>query len=192
MWEITLAGQTLTFLIALGIGVSLCLLYDVFRIIRIGWPPSAVSAFIEDIIYWFFSALITFCLLIVRCSGEIRGYVIFGELLGWIFCRFTVSVVLVKTADSIFKFLSFLKGLITTPIKATAKWIRKLARTLITPKLKKLGKFAHKTIKSIGNRAKKLLKQRRIMMYNHKSKLNQKKQVKKKQKAASKKPVLKK
>lgn len=158
MWDISFAGQTITFLLALAVGAALCLLYDVFRILRIGFRPGTVAIFVQDILYWLLCAMVTFCLLIVRCSGEIRGYALLGELLGWIICHLTLSVVIVGVADGIFRFLRWLKRLILRPVRAFSRFFRK--------HLRHFRKFLWKLIKNTAKGVKKLLKRIYCLVYN--------------------------
>ncbi len=42
--------------------------------------------FISDIFFFLLAGFVTYCFLLIRSKGEIRGYVLFGELIGfWIY-----------------------------------------------------------------------------------------------------------
>lgn len=162
MWEISLADQTLTFLLSLLGGVVLCLLYDLFRIFRLSRNTSSLGLFFEDIFYCVLCGFLTFCFFIVRCSGEIRGYVLLGELLGFLICRCTLSALLLCAAKYVYRFFKRLFDLLARPLRALARFLRKKMVPLMDI-LGKLPNFAGKT-------AKKLLKAPRGLVYNHSNK----------------------
>jgi spore cortex biosynthesis protein YabQ len=91
MWEISLSWQVISFLYALAVGVSLALFYDFFRSIRKEKKCNAVAVFFQDVFFWLVAAFVTFILLIARCNGEIRGYVLIGEVFGFLIYHFTLS-----------------------------------------------------------------------------------------------------
>lgn len=159
MWEISFADQTLTFLLSIPAGAVLCLFYDIFRIIRLSRNTSAVGVFFQDIIYFSISAFFTFCFLIVRCSGEIRGYVLLGELLGFLICRCSLSALVLTAAGSVHRFLRRLIRLLLRPICALGRLIGKI--------VKPVGRFMKKILKIMRNRTKKLLKAPGRLVYNH-------------------------
>ena len=80
--EVDNFAQITTFALAIGVGLALCLLYDLFRIFRLLWPPSRLLLFFEDVLYWVLSALVVFCFLLVRCDGSIRFFAVLGLILG--------------------------------------------------------------------------------------------------------------
>lgn len=63
---------------------------------------SFIAVFITDILFFVFSAFVTFIFLISRTNGEIRAYVILGETLGFIFSRHTISKLYLKILCAIF------------------------------------------------------------------------------------------
>ena len=91
MWEISLSWQVISFLYALAVGAFLALFYDIFRSIRKGKKCNAVAVFFQDVFFWVVATFITFLLLIARCNGEIRGYVLIGEVIGFLLYHFTLS-----------------------------------------------------------------------------------------------------
>ena len=158
MWEISFADQTLTFLFSLLAGAALCLLYDLFRIFRLSRNTSKLGIFLEDILYFAIAGFLTFCFLIVRCSGEIRGYVLLGELLGFLICRCTLSALILCVARQIYRFLKCFFRLILKPVKAFGGFIWKKAGPLRG--------FIKKFPKLAGGTAKKVLKGPSSLVYN--------------------------
>ncbi|MBE6728705.1 MAG: hypothetical protein E7568_00540 [Ruminococcaceae bacterium] len=103
MWEISLYSQIISFFCAILIGAMLSAFYDAFKGIRKTFYFSKTAVFFQDITFWLCVTLTTFLLLIARCNGEIRGYIIIGELIGFFAYRCTLSRLLLPI------FLMFLK-----------------------------------------------------------------------------------
>ena len=112
MWEINVADQTLTFVYSICLGGLLCAFYDVFRATRKTGCVSFLLVFLSDIFFWVVSAFVTFVFLISRTNGEIRGYVIISETIGFLIFRISISRVwfpgLVVCFKAIYKFKSIL------------------------------------------------------------------------------------
>lgn len=107
MWEIDLKQQLISLLCAVLLGIVLSMYSDIFRIIRKVKKHSKVSVFIEDLLFFMVSAFVTFMLLMARCNGEVRGYMILGEALGFLLFRLTVSRI---TLPFFYKIISFIAG----------------------------------------------------------------------------------
>lgn len=155
-------AQIFTFLISLAMGAAICLLYDLFRIFRLCVKCGGISVFVQDMLFFTTSALLTFFLLMVRCNGELRLYVFAGEIFGFIIFHITVSRVIMKISSAI--------------VKSTKKMIAFISRKFYRPlrsalhrvgvKLSvRLRSFLDKLL-NIADSAKKGLKQRAALMYN--------------------------
>ncbi len=166
MWEISFADQTLTFLLSIPAGAAMCLFYDLFRIIRLARNTSTVGVFFQDVLYFAVCAFFTFCFLIVRCNGEIRGYVLLGELLGFLACRCSLSALVLAAAGAIYRFFRRLFQLIGRPVRALYGAIGKR----MAPAKKYIGKIPQIVHKGI----KKLLQAPRRLVYNHSNKKSRK------------------
>ena len=95
MWEIDLGNQIATFLLSIPLGCFFALLFFVFEAFRIANNIKGIRLWIRDIVFFVFAGLITFCFLLVRSNGEIRGYVLFGIAGGfWLFKRLVSKIVL--------------------------------------------------------------------------------------------------
>ncbi len=158
MWSISFADQTLTFFLSLLFGAVLCLLYDLFRLFRLSHKPSAPGIFLQDVLYFVLCGFLTYCFFIVRCSGEIRGYVLLGELLGFLACRCTLSAVLLWLARHIYRILRRIFRVLLRPLRAAVLFLRK-KWTPVYAFLRKIPYFGVKT-------AKKLLKGSGHLVYN--------------------------
>ena len=154
MWEINTANQTVTFILSLCIGVLFCVLYDILRAVRKVCLNSFWSVFFTDILLWIFYALTTFLFLMSRTNGEIRGYVLAGELLGFVLFRLTLSRLL-------FAALAFIVTKLAELNKKVSRIFAKLYAGF-DMLLLKIQQYISKCFKSV----KKLLKNATLPLYN--------------------------
>ena len=80
--EVTLSSQLLSLGISALVGLALAVVYDVFRVTRILFRTGKIAMYVQDILYGIAAAFITFLLALAVNSGEIRFYIIGGELIG--------------------------------------------------------------------------------------------------------------
>lgn len=103
--EITLSSQVAVFLGALALGAVLSLLYDVFRVFDVLLVYNFKRIFFEDVSYLILCAIVTFTYMLITSMGELRGYILIGELIGWIACRASIGRLSYKFALTITKFV---------------------------------------------------------------------------------------
>ena len=113
MWEINLSDQATTFLLSVLLGANFCLLFDFTRGMRAFGINSKVAVFFTDIIYFLLVSFVNFCFFLTRESGQIRGYVFVGEIIGFFLFRLTLS----KIIMIIISFLHRVYTKINTAIK---------------------------------------------------------------------------
>lgn len=162
MWEIGVGDQLLTFLYSLIFGGILCIFYDVLRALRKCNLNSYVAVFISDFLFWVVSAFLTFIFLIARTNGEVRGYVLISQLLGFVLCRLTLS----KLSFPILK-LAF--GFVSDLLKKTSDGIIAFC-VVLEQLLQHITKFMQKILKSVAQTLKKLLKNARKVLYTNENK----------------------
>ncbi len=92
----TLASQLLIFGYSCILGTGLGLLYDFFRIIRMMINPRNIAVFIQDVIYFIISGIITFLFVLGFNRGEARFYILAGEGIGWIVYHITLGEIIYK------------------------------------------------------------------------------------------------
>lgn len=85
---ISVPEQLWTFLYSIAYGVALGVFYDLFRVLRLIFIPSSVSAFIQDVLFWIISGIVTFMYMFSFNDGMIRFYMLCGVFLGWILYYF--------------------------------------------------------------------------------------------------------
>lgn len=177
-----------TMLLALILGFGCCLFYDVFRILRKGCRFSAADVGLQDVVCGIVFAVLTFLLLLTRCMGEVRFYVLFCEGAGFLICRVTLSRVLLGMATAIINTAKRIKNWFARRIfRPVGRGLRKAAGFLFRHGLsffKKVGKWLKKCLKGtccwVYNKRKAVAKQEKP---RHEK--NQKRQkTKKRQRAA--------
>lgn len=150
---IDIEAQLYTFFLSTVLGLIFCLFYDILRILHKFYIKGFLEVFILDLLYWIVCAVVTFCFLIIRCSGIIRGFVIFGIILGFIVTRFTLSrcfmFVFSKLFKIIFAILHFVNCKITTILVSIAKYFKNYALN-VKKVLQKLIKLMYNQLKTKG------------------------------------------
>ena len=155
MWEISNNNQIITFVLSIALGGVFCLLYDVVRAIRKVGLNSTFAVNVSDILIWVVFAFATFIFLMARTNGEIRGYVLCGELLGFVLMRISISKVLYKLLLVIFLKITSVKRKIdrcfyTFVIKVEKRLLKELK---YVPKIfKSIKKFLKNTVKMLYNK----------------------------------------
>ncbi|NLJ75506.1 MAG: hypothetical protein GX331_11035 [Firmicutes bacterium] len=87
----TLSAQLYAFSIVILAGVSLGFLFDVYRVIRGILRPGIISTALLDLFFWALLAPILAVYLLLANWGELRGYVLIGLILGFLFYRLILS-----------------------------------------------------------------------------------------------------
>jgi hypothetical protein len=118
MWEIDLKSQIFSFLLSVIFGGAACLFYDVFCVLK---PKTKkITDFFIDLIYFIILSFANFCLLLIASNGEIRLYLILGELLGFFVCKKTISRVfcflIMVLKKMLKKIVSGLKSVLIRPV----------------------------------------------------------------------------
>ncbi len=110
MWEISLNEQAVTFLLSLLLGVIFCFMFDLTRGLRIFGINSKIAVFFTDIIYFLLVSFINFCFFLTRESGQVRGYVFIGEIIGFFLFRLTLSKIIMMILTFLHKVYTRVKS----------------------------------------------------------------------------------
>ncbi|MDQ5983804.1 MAG: hypothetical protein RUMPE_00833 [Eubacteriales bacterium SKADARSKE-1] len=115
--EVTLIDQISNFFFSVIFGAILGIILDIFKIIGVIFRFSEKKIFWRDIIYFSLIGVLSFLFIVAVNMGELRVYIIAGELVGWIIYHFTLGNKVVKKATLIINFFkkSFLKILLMLP-----------------------------------------------------------------------------
>ena len=156
--EISISHQCRCFLLALALGAGLSLLYDLFRILRLILPEQRLLIAGEDLLYWLLCGLATMEFALHAERGRLRGYLLLGEVLGWLLCHFSLGELLLTVAERLIVILRRIFGLILRPLR----WILQKIFAIF----RRLAGFLGKNIKKVAIRRKFFLKRRAILLYN--------------------------
>ncbi len=153
-----LSAQTEIFLLALGFGFILGILYDVFRTFRMIISDSAPFIFLMDILYFLLCTFLVFCFNLTVDGGKIRLYVMLGDLLGWLIYYFSLGEISVRISNAAVSLVRRAAAAIFKPVSGLVKLLKRL--------LSKNTLFLKKIIRKFKKKAKYDLQKHRGMVYN--------------------------
>ncbi len=145
MWEITLSLQTRSFLFALITGSIFCLLFETYQIALKPVKQNRAGVFICDVLFFLAFGFFDFCFFLSLTNGEVRGYVFFGQIIGFYIAKKTAakyfSIFLQIVLRPIFRFFLFLKrGIFTRSLLNLRKKLTFVKKT--SPNKQKMRKNA--------------------------------------------------
>ncbi len=150
--------QIRIFLYALGFGFFIGILYDIFRALRVLLTNGKKAFLVSDILFSLAAGFLTFLFALARLDGNIRGYVLVGELLGFVIYSVTFGVFFSRLTDRIVAgFYRFL-GALAKPFLRLLRRIRRFFQ-------KNVEKAQKKTQNSV-KKSKFHLKSTKGMLYN--------------------------
>lgn len=103
--QLIVVEQLLTLIYAGILGIILGFAYDIFRILRMIMNSKNISIFIQDILYFVLSGVITFWFVLYFNSGDSRFYILAGEAIGWILYHLTIGNLIYKCSNKLVKSL---------------------------------------------------------------------------------------
>ncbi len=123
----SLASQFFAFGVTVLMGITIGILFDVYRVTKGSICPRKVFTYLGDLLFWLISTLVIFFMLLIGNWGEFRLYVIIGILLGALsyikFLSIPVVKILLylvfvikKAVNQIIKILKFIWMAITYPV----------------------------------------------------------------------------
>lgn len=172
MTGITIAKETRLFLLSLAVGAGMSFLYDLLRVLRRRTEHRAAAVSLEDILYFLLCALWNFAFVLKDNSGQMRGYILVGELLGWVCWHLSAGAVLVEVGSCLLgvvqKIVAAVLRVLLFPIYCLYRLVRRISAALS----KALGKILKKVIQ----KGKYTLKRKQRMLYNLNSRFKRVKQ----------------
>ena len=162
MYSVSQSEQLTIFVASLGLGFLLGIMYDIFRTIRLSLTNSKIAVVVSDLLYFFFFGLFTFLFILALNKGEIRFYIIAGEIIGALFYYISFGIAAIKFTDLCVRGLKRVYKFIFKLISAPFRLI-KCVFLHLSEKLKRLFK---KTEKNSEKTRKKHLPKARIYVYN--------------------------
>ncbi len=176
MKMIHIVDQVYIFMYAIVGGAIAAFFYDFLRIKRRAIKTNAIIVSIEDIIYWLAAAVFLFITVYKSNSGEIRGYIFIGNIIGvllyesifsGIFIASSVMIINIikRIVLFIFKVVSYPFIMLYKVVKLILKLLYKLFGFIFKPLLiivkiilKKIYAILEKPISFISNQALKVTK----------------------------------
>lgn len=138
MWEIDSTNQIITTALSAALGGAFSLLYDFFKAARLSKHRAVLAVFFEDIFFCIICTFFTFCLLMLRTNGQLRGYALVGIAVGFLLFRFLISrftvAVLCIVFKSVLRFFGALSRKISDISEKTGrkakKFLKKFRKTI--------------------------------------------------------------
>lgn len=153
-----LAVQTEIFFYALGFGFLLGILYDIFRTVRVIVSDSKGFVLFMDLLYFTVCAFFIFCFNLIVDNGQIKIYVILGEIIGWLVYYFSFGAIALKLSNAV---IVFVRKLFRAIFKPFRRFFRVLKR-----KMQILCRSFKKIIKKSDKKTKFNLQKHKGMVYN--------------------------
>ncbi|QNU67440.1 spore cortex biosynthesis protein YabQ [Ruminiclostridium herbifermentans] len=166
---IHIVDQVYIFMYAIVGGAIVAFFYDFLRIKRRAIKTNAVIVSIEDIIYWLAVAVFLFITVYKSNSGEMRGYIFIGNIIGVLLYEALFSSIFIASSVMIiniikrivlfiFKVVSYPFIMLYKVVKVILKLLYKLLRIIFNPLIilvkfiiKKIYALLEKPISFISN-----------------------------------------
>jgi len=137
---ISVTEQFVIFLFSILMGVILGIIYSVFKVFRMIFKMSIVQVFFLDIFYFIFSSILTFLFIIAVSTGEIRLFIIAGEIAGFFIYYITLGNLLTRFIVFIMKITRKIVFKIKKIVILIIKPVKNLAKKLILIVFKRIKK----------------------------------------------------
>jgi len=149
MGQLAVSRELSIFLYACGFGACIGLFYDFFRIMRIAIPFGSLVIFIQDAIFWVVAGAGTFLFTYALNAGEVRGFLLMGELVGAVLYFLTVSRLVIGISDFIIRTVKKLLRLFFTLFIKPFIWLfGKISAAFVIARKKKQQNFKKSLSKS--------------------------------------------
>ncbi len=162
MYNVYPGEQSLIFFASLGVGFLLGVLYDFLRALRLSFTKGKIAVVVFDLLYFFIVAFVSYLFILAANKGEVRSYIIVGELLGAVFYYFSLGFALMKLTD---KFVLLLRRFYSVLYKIIFFPLRLIKSTFLKV-FSKLMVVFEKSEKKSKKIQKKVLPKARIYVYN--------------------------
>lgn len=93
---ISLSAQTAYFFWSLVMGAALSVLYDIVRAVRMAIRAGKSHIIISDVLFFTVCGVLTSLFALPFNKGDVRGFILFGEAVGFLAYRLTIGAVMGK------------------------------------------------------------------------------------------------
>ncbi|MBR6385774.1 MAG: spore cortex biosynthesis protein YabQ [Ruminococcus sp.] len=121
----TVSEELVLFGLSCLAGAVIGVFYDIFRVIRIIFPHNDILILIEDIIFLVGYVIFFMAFSSVSVRGEMRGYYILGNIIGFVIYFFTVGSAVTGAVRKLFLLLKKIFIFIASPFRAVFAFICK-------------------------------------------------------------------
>lgn len=125
-----MSNQAYLFLIFVVNGILIGILFDIFRILRKTFKTTDFITYIEDIIFWILTGILTLYFIFYYNNGEIRLYIFAGILLGTLIYMLTISKYFIQYSVSIITYVKtivlYIFKIILYPFNIVIKILKKI------------------------------------------------------------------
>ncbi len=153
---ILIVEQVYIFLYAILAGAIAAFLYDVLRIKRRAIKTGVIFVGLEDILYWLVIAVLLFITVYNSNSGQMRGFIFIGNVIGVVLYESLLSNIIIKSSMIIINFIKkvfrFIWMVLSYPFKLLYK-ILSVPVIFIVRLIMRLLKFAGKGFGKIFKKA---------------------------------------
>ncbi len=162
IYSLSLATQTKNFLLSLGLGFIMGILYDLFRLVRIAVSKGKIAVVVTDLFYCVFLGFVTFIFFITVNEGEFRFYLLLGEGIGFGVYYFSLGAIIFSKAEYLVDKIKMCTKRIFKIIFYPFKFVFGKIKALFD----KIWKKGRKRTKNMKNKSKFLLKVNKHLLYN--------------------------
>lgn len=103
-------------------GITIGIVFDIFRILRKSFKTLDFITYIQDFIFWLLTGIILLFSIFTFNYGELRGYIFVGIAIGIILYILIFSKYIIKIVSSV---IIFIKNIFSYPIKIIVNFIKK-------------------------------------------------------------------
>ena len=96
MTDFTPAQQTVYFLSSIALGAGFAMVYDLVRAVRMLLRAGRAHLLVSDILFFFACGVATSLFALPFSKGDVRGFIIFGEAVGFLTYRLTLGSIFGK------------------------------------------------------------------------------------------------
>ncbi len=169
LYGLSLATQTKSFLLSLGLGFIFGIVYDTLRIIRLCISSKKIVIIVFDILYCILFCFSFFIFLLMVNEGQFRFYLLLGSLVGFLVYYFSLGAIIFSFSRFLTEFIKKCVKRIFAVLLFPFQWIFVRIKSHVDKKFEK----SRKRTKKLKNKSKTLLKLYKHLLYN----LNVKKRV---------------
>ena len=130
MW-FSLSDQTAYFLWSLAMGIALGMLYDLLRMARMVFAAKERFVLVSDILFFGLCGVLTALFALPFNKGSVRGFIVFGEVGGFLCFRLTLGSIMGKIYAAFARFLRNINQKIAKILEKTFRFYLKTAHVIV-------------------------------------------------------------